>query len=89
MDKFDINNVLNRKTLYPLWLTVSQSAKISGVNTKTIRRAIQAKSIVYKIVNNRYLIDFTSLIKYMYSNKKLENKLNTKGIGQYVEKWHD
>lgn len=71
----------------PLWLSVSESAKICGVNNKTIRRAIQSKTIKYKVINNRYFIEFGSMIAYLNETKKLQNKLNQLGVGQYVERW--
>lgn len=82
-----INNILLSDIKRPIWLSVSEAAKIGGIQTKTVRRAIQSKAIKYKIVGNRYLIDLTSLIIYLYQKTKLKNKLNSLGIGQYVEKW--
>lgn len=79
--------ILTSKISNTVWLSVSESAKIGSVNTKTIRRAIQSKKITYKIIKNRYLIDFSSFILYLYSKNKLKNKLNQFGIGQYIEKW--
>ncbi len=73
----------------PIWLSVSEAAKLGGVQDKTIRRAIQSKIITYKVVNNRYAIEFASLIKFLYSRTKLKNKLNYYGIGQYINKWKD
>lgn len=71
----------------PIWLSVSETAKLGGVTTKTIRRALSAKILTYKIVKNRYLIDWQSMLEFLFSNKKLKNKLEQKGIGQYIEKW--
>ena len=81
------NTVLNEPPENTLWLSISESSKVGGVTNKTIRRAIQAKSIRYKIVKNRYLVDFSSVIEYLHSNKKLKNKFENYGLGQYVEKW--
>lgn len=79
---------LNDKTaLHPVWLTVSEAAKIIGANTKTVRRAIQEQVLKYKIVDERYHIDFYSLLFFIYSRTKLRNKFIERGIGQYVEKW--
>lgn len=75
--------------LNPIWLSVSESARIGGVNTKTIRRAISDKKIKYKIHHNRYLIDIASVIVYLNTNTKLKNKLLQYGIGQYIEKWKE
>jgi len=71
----------------PLWLSVSEAAKISGVGTKTIRRAIESNVIKFKVINNRYLINFSSLATYLYKTTKLRNKFLQHGIGQYVETW--
>lgn len=83
------NELLSKEVLHPLWLSVSESAKIGGVTDKTIRRAIQSKKIKYKIIKNRYGINFISVIKFCCSSAKLRNKLNFNGIGQYIEKWRD
>lgn len=78
-----------KTVLNPVWLTVSEAAKVAGVTTKTIRRALQNKIIKYKIVKNRYLIDFSSVLQFLNTKTKLKNKLNFHGIGQYVEKWRE
>jgi hypothetical protein len=87
----DINNqtIISKNILTPLWFSVSESAKICGITTKTIRRALEKHNLRYKIAKNRYLVDFASLIIYVYSKKKLKNKLNQYGIGQYVDKWYE
>ncbi len=72
-----------------LWLTMSESAKVGGINNKTVRRAVQAQSVRYKVVGNRYFIELTSLIKYLFSKKKLINKFSQYGLGQYVDKWKE
>jgi hypothetical protein len=82
-----MNNSAFKEVLFPIWLTISESAKFSGVNNKTIRRAILGKTIKYKVVKNRYLVELGSVLNYLQTNKKLLNKLNYNGLGQYVEKW--
>lgn len=77
----------NDKIKAPIWLSVSETAKIGGVQTKTIRRAIQYNKVKYKIIGNRYLIDLASLITFLLTKTKLKNKLNQFGLGQYVDKW--
>jgi len=79
----DLNNEINT----PIWLSVSEAAKIGGVQTKTIRRAIQYNKVKYKIIGNRYSIDLFSLITFLFTKTKLKNKLNQFGLGQYVDKW--
>ena len=78
----------NNEVKSPVWLSVSEAAKIGGVQSKTIRRAIQDNQVKYKIVGNRYLIDFSTLLNYLRAKTKLKNKLNQFGLGQYVDKWN-
>jgi hypothetical protein len=59
-----------------IWLSLSEAAKIGGIQPKTLRRAVWAAKIKYKIVNNRYFRD-----------KKLTNKFKKSGIGRYVGMW--
>ena len=80
-------DILNTEIAKPIWVSVSEAAKLGGVQTKTIRRAIQFNYIKYKIISNRYLIDFPTLIAYLHTKTKLKNKLNQYGLGQYVDKW--
>lgn len=82
-------NIQKKEIDNPIWLTISQAAQLGGVNAKTIRRAIQSKIIIYKIIGNRYFIDLSSLIIYLRSSVKLKNKFEQFGIGQYVDKWRD
>ena len=79
--------MLNKHIDNPIWLSVSEAAKIIGVQAKTIRRALQSKKIRYKIIKNRYSIDFKSVILFAFNSSKLKNKLNKNGIGQYIKKW--
>ena len=69
-----------------IWLSVSEAAKVGGVQTKTIRRAIK-KELKFKVKGNRYFINLTSLIIYLHRNTKLQNKLKEHGIGQYIKEW--
>ena len=70
-----------------LWVSLSEAANMGGVQTKTLRRAIKSDKLKYKIIHNRYLVDFSSLMKLLLSNRKLSNKLKESGIGQYVKEW--
>ncbi len=68
-------------------VSVSEAARLFGVNEKTIRRAIKDQKIVYIVVRGRYKINFESLIEWSQKRTKIKNKLTTQGIGQYVDKW--
>jgi len=65
----------------------SESAKLAGVDSKTIRRAIKAKNIKYKVLGNRYAIRLQSVIDFAHHNTKLRNKFYTQGLGQYIAKF--
>ena len=69
-----------------LWLTMAEAAKLGGIDKKTIRRAIGQQQIRFKIVDERYLINFDSLIAFIKTKVKLYNKYLEFGIGQYKNK---
>ena len=68
-------------------VSVSEAARLFGVNEKTIRRAVKDQKIIYIVVRGRYKINFESLIEWSQKRTKIKNKLTTQGIGQYVDKW--
>ncbi|TAN33089.1 DNA-binding protein [Patescibacteria group bacterium] len=68
-------------------VSVSEAAKLFGVNAQTIRRAIARQEVTYAIVGGRYKINFESLIRWSQTRTTTRNKLANSGIGQYVEKW--
>lgn len=70
-----------------IWLSVSESAKMGGMDAKTIRRAIKSKKIKYKVCGNRYALRLSSLIEFAHDNVRLRNKFYHSGLGQYVEKF--
>ena len=76
-------NIVSNK----LWLSVSQSAKLCGVEQKTIRRAIKARQFLYVVQNDRYTIETGSLITWAHQSAKIKNKLNRDGIGKFVKEW--
>lgn len=72
----------------PIWISVSEAARLGGVQDKTIRRALKGESdLNFRIIKNRYQIEFGSLIIYLHRNTKLNNKLLYGGLGQYVKDW--
>lgn len=74
------------ETKIPIWMSVSESAKIAGIGTKTVRRAIKKSGLLkYKIVKNRYQIELGSLLRFVMSKMKLKNKFEQSGIGQYLQ----
>jgi len=69
-------------------VSISEAARLFGVNPQTIRRAIKSQEITYVVVSDRYKINFESLVKWSQRRTTLKNKLAKKGIGQFVEKWN-
>lgn len=68
-------------------LSVSEAAKMFGVSTRTVRRAIAHEEVTYIVVQGRYKINFESLLKWSQETTTVRNKRDKTGIGQYVEQW--
>lgn len=68
-------------------LSISEAAKLFGINAQTIRRAIRDKEIGYVVVRGRYQLNFENLLKWSQRKTGVKNKLQNKGVGQYVDKW--
>lgn len=73
--------------LHPVWLSVSEAAKLAGVQTKTIRRGLDSGLLTFQVIKNRYRINLATLILWVLTSTKLRNKFNNFGLGQYVDKW--
>lgn len=68
-------------------VSISEAAKLFGVNAQTIRRAIKSDELSYVIVQGRYKISFESLLKWSQQHVTVGNKMKSKGIGQFVDQW--
>lgn len=68
-------------------VSISEAARLFGVNGQTIRRAIRNQEITYVVVAGRYKINFESLLKWSQAKTTVRNKSNTHGIGQFVDRW--
>ncbi len=68
-------------------LSISEAAKLFGVNAQTIRRAIKNAEVSYVVVQGRYKVSFESLIKWSERHVTISNKLESRGIGQFVGQW--
>lgn len=68
-------------------LSVSEAAKFFGVEQKTIRRAIKDGALRYVVIRGRYRITFESLLEWSQKKPKVKNKLATRGLGQYVDRF--
>ena len=71
----------------PVRVSVSEAARLFGVNPRTIRRAIQEQKIRYIVVQNRYKISFSSLVQWSQSTGHLRSQRDKDGIGQWVDTW--
>ena len=91
----NINNTidlssLNQKSIDQkeiIRVSISEAARLFGVNPQTIRRAIKSQDITYVVVAGRYKINFESLVKWSQRKTTVKNKSEKFGIGQYVDKW--
>ncbi|MFA6104988.1 MAG: helix-turn-helix domain-containing protein [Patescibacteria group bacterium] len=80
----DINNKEQKELIR---VSISEAARLFGVNSQTIRRAIRSQEVTYVVVSGRYKLNFESLVKWSQRHTTVKNKLLKKGIGQYVDKW--
>ena len=68
-------------------LSVSEAARMFGVSTRTVRRAIKNEDVTYVVVQGRYKINFESLLRWSQTSTTVRNKRDQQGIGQYVNQW--
>ena len=68
-------------------VTISEAARLFGVDQKTIRRAIKNNELKYVVVLGRYKIHFETLLKWSQQRITTKNKLSSRGIGQFVNQW--
>lgn len=68
-------------------VSVSEAARLFGVNNQTIRRAIAGQEVTYVVVSGRYKLNFESLVKWSQRHTTVRNKLAKRGIGQFVDRW--
>ncbi|MFH1046897.1 MAG: helix-turn-helix domain-containing protein [Patescibacteria group bacterium] len=68
-------------------VSVSEAARLFGVSSRTIRRALTDGDLNYVVVRGRYKISFESLVKWSQHRPHVKNKLDGQGIGQFVGQW--
>ena len=68
-------------------LTISEAAKLFGVNPQTIRRAVKDQEVGYVVVRGKYCLNFESVLKWSQKKATVRNKFASRGLGQYVDKW--
>lgn len=81
------NQTLESSNKEVIRVSISEAARLFGVNPQTIRRAISNQEIAYVVVAGRYKLNFESLVKWSQRKTTVRNKSNQKGIGQYVGQW--
>ncbi len=68
-------------------LSISEAAKIFGISTRTVRRAIANEEVTYVVVQGRYKVNFESLLRWSQDSSTVRNKRDRQGIGQFVDQW--
>lgn len=68
-------------------VSVSEAARLFGVNPRTVRRAIASGDVRYIVARGRYYILFESLLRWSQRQTTIRNKRDSHGIGQWVEQW--
>ena len=71
----------------PIRISISETARLFGINQITIRRAIKEGKLNYIVVRGRYQLNFENILKWSQESARTKNKMESSGIGQYVEKW--
>lgn len=69
-------------------ISISEAARLFGVNAQTIRRAIRDGALEYILVQGRYKIDFEHALRWSQKSSHLKNKMSARGIGKFVQGWH-
>ncbi|PIR93913.1 hypothetical protein COT97_04280 [Candidatus Falkowbacteria bacterium CG10_big_fil_rev_8_21_14_0_10_39_11] len=68
-------------------VSISEAARLFGVDPHTIRRAIKRQELRYVVVQARYKVNFESLVEWSQNRTTVRNKTNSQGIGQFVDRW--
>jgi excisionase family DNA binding protein len=68
-------------------LSVSEAATFFGVSDRTVRRALDDGELEYLLVKGRYKISLPSLLAWSKRTATIGNKLQKKGVGQFVKEW--
>ena len=61
----------------PIRVSISEAARLFGVSTKTIQRAIAQGELVYIVVRGRYKINFASLVAWSQKKVTVKNKFTS------------
>ena len=83
-----MSTITNNKQNLPIRVSVSEAERLFGVSSKTIRLAIKNNEVLYIITRGRYKINFESLLAWSQKSTRRHNRLQNRGLGQFVERWH-
>lgn len=75
------------QAIEPVRVSISEAARLFGMNQRTIRRAITQNELRYIVVRGRYKLHFESLVLWSQRSASAKTKLESKGIGQWVSQW--
>lgn len=68
-------------------LSVSEAAKLFGISSRTVRRAIADNEIRFTVTAGRYKLDFANLLDWAMRTTTVRNKLMKHGVGRFVADW--
>ena len=71
----------------PIRVSVSEAAKLFGVSTATVRKALANQELRYIVVRNRYKINFEDLVSWSQKSARRATQFHEKGIGQFASRW--
>lgn len=66
---------------------VDEAARLFGVSSKSIRRALTQGALRYVVVRGRYKISFASLVNWSQQQPGVRRKRDEAGIGQWISQW--
>lgn len=87
INKINASDIQKTGVNNPVRVSVGEAARLFGVNSRTIRRAIKNQELLYIVVRNRYKILFSSLVNWSQTWTSIKNKRDRLGIGQWVDQW--
>ena len=60
---------------FPVKVSISEAARLFGVDQNTIRRAIKRNELRFIVVQGRYKINFESIVEWSQKRVTVKNKL--------------
>ena len=82
-----LNQEAKNKESAMVRVSLSEAARLFGINPRTIRRAMAVGELRYIVVRGRYQLLFESLVHWSQQKTTVRNKRDHRDIGQWVEQW--